>query len=76
MAGPEAREIDSEQKPGAKMKVSDLLRNVAHCDPQFHVTDGPTYMINKGVETGTKRWPIWTRVDSLVVRVVKGGAEV
>jgi hypothetical protein len=52
---PVAIQVDSEHIPGAKMNMSNLLRYVAHGDPQFHVIDGSTYMVNKGVETRTKR---------------------
>ena len=36
------------------MIVSDLVRDVAHCDPHFNVTDGSTYIEDKGAETWTK----------------------
>lgn len=35
---------DSEQRPGAGMNVSDLVRDVAVIDPQFDVTDSLTYI--------------------------------
>jgi hypothetical protein len=57
--------------PGPEMNVSDLVRDVAYHDPHFDVTDGVTYIADKGAETETRGWPICMRLGSLAVRMVR-----
>jgi len=62
------------QMPGAEMNVSDLVRDVSCCGPHFDVTDGMTYIADKGTETWDQGWPICMRLGSLAVQKAKEAA--
>jgi len=65
---------DSVQMPGAEMNVSDLVRDVSCCGPHFDVTDGMTYIADKGTETWDQGWPICMRLGSLAVQKAEEAA--